>query len=392
MRSARNWILLIATILFSFSLVPPVAAQGELTYASVLPLTGPFGGGGKEGAAGQKDCVDIINQEGGINGKRLKYVVEDGQYKLEVAMAAFQKIMETEYPLIFAAESAPMAKALGQDFKSRYKMLLTSASSSSELANKDKNPYSFVSGPTDGDQLGILLKYIAKQKRGARVAFFYSDSEFGKDPIKFGRLMCDRLRLKLVAEETVPLGAKDLKPQIMNLKSQEPDYVIFHGFLFDPVPQVIKACRDLGMKTNFMGTFYLSSKWLLDKLGPLGQGYMAVSPYTYWWNKEAPTIRKITDYTAKTYPDVKFRDIYYMRGFMSILLASECMLRADNAGQLNRQGVAKALQTIRNFNSGGLSAPWTIHNNRFPIAKVWEAKPEKGIYEPASDWIRLDRY
>jgi len=50
------------------------------------------------------------------------------------------------------------------------------------------------------------------------------------------------------------------------------------------------------------------------------------------------------------------------------------------------------LQSIENFNSGGLSAPWTIHNNRFPTAKVWEAKPEKGIYEAASDWIRLDRY
>ena len=130
-----------AAILLSFPLVSPVAAQEELTYASVLPLTGPFGGGGKEGAAGQKDCVDIINQEGGINGKKLKYVVEDGQYKLDVAMPAFQKIMETEHPLIFAAESTATAKALGQDFKTRYKMLLTSASSSSELANKDKNPY-----------------------------------------------------------------------------------------------------------------------------------------------------------------------------------------------------------------------------------------------------------
>src|SRR5271157_1594898 len=117
MRSARNWIPLMAVILLSFPMVSPVAAQEELTYASVLPLTGPFGGGGTEGAAGQRDSVALINQEGGINGKKLKYVVEDGQYKLDVAMAAFQKIMAGENPLIFAAESAPMAKELGPDFK-----------------------------------------------------------------------------------------------------------------------------------------------------------------------------------------------------------------------------------------------------------------------------------
>ena len=50
----------------------------------------------------------------------------------------------------------------------------------------------------------------------------------------------------------MPLGAKDLAEQIKDLKAKDPDYVIFQGFLYEPVPQVIKACRDLGMKCKFM--------------------------------------------------------------------------------------------------------------------------------------------
>ena len=392
MRSARNWVLFTVAILLSFLMVSSAAAQEELTIASVLPLTGQFGPAGLLGAAAQKDCVAIINEEGGINGKKLRYVVEDGQYKLDVAMEAFRKIMANENPMVFFGESTAQGKAIAPLMKKKYKMLFGTAGSSSELADTAKNPYSFITGPTYGDQFGILLKYIAKEKPKAKVAFFYSDTEFGRDPIKFGRLMCRRLRLKLVAEEVTPLGAKDLKSQIMDLKAKDPDYVIFQGFLYAPVPQVIKACRDLGMTCKFMGTFYGSSKWLLDKLGPLAEGYLGISPYVWWWDEDVPMIKKIRDYTAKTYPDVKFRDLNYMRGFMSVLIAVECMRRADRAGQLNRRGIAKALQTIKNFDSGGLSAPWTIHNNRFPVAKVWEAKPEKGIYEPASDWIRLDRY
>jgi branched-chain amino acid transport system substrate-binding protein len=72
--------------------------------------------------------------------------------------------------------------------KDKYKMLFGNAGSSSELANSAMNPYSYVTGPTYGDDFGILLKYIAKEKPGAKVAFFYSDSEFGKTP-GFGRLM-----------------------------------------------------------------------------------------------------------------------------------------------------------------------------------------------------------
>jgi branched-chain amino acid transport system substrate-binding protein len=60
------------------SLVSPVTAEEELTLAAVLPLTGQFGAAGQEGAAAQRDTVAIINEEGGINGKKLKYVIEDG--------------------------------------------------------------------------------------------------------------------------------------------------------------------------------------------------------------------------------------------------------------------------------------------------------------------------
>jgi branched-chain amino acid transport system substrate-binding protein len=391
MKRARRLVLaFMATIL----LLPAftVEAEDELTIASVLPLTGQFGPAGQLGAAGQRDSTAIINEEGGINGKKLRYVIEDGQYNFDVAMAAYRKIMANENPIVFSAESTAQAKAIAPDMMNRYKMLCGNAGSSSELANAAMNPYSYITGPTYGDEFGILLKYIAKEKRGAKVAFFYSDTEFGKDPIKFGRLMCSRLRLDLVAEETVPLGAKDLAAQIKDLKAKDPDYVIFHGFLYEPIPQVIKACRDLGMTCKFMAGFYGSSKWMLDKLGPLAEGYLVVSPYMWWWNEEVPTIKKIREYTAKNYPDVKFRDINYMRGFMSVMIIAECMRRADKAGDLTREGVAKALQTIKNFDSGGLSAPWTIWNNRFPVAKVWEANPAKGIYEPVSDWIRLDKY
>ncbi len=33
-------------------------------------------------------------------------------------------------------------------------------------------------------------------------------------------------------------------------------------------------------------------QWLLDKLGPLAEGYMGISPYTYWWDDDAPMIKK----------------------------------------------------------------------------------------------------
>ncbi|MGO9566526.1 MAG: ABC transporter substrate-binding protein, partial [Desulfomonilaceae bacterium] len=162
MKKTRNLVFVIIAATLSLLPALTVAAEDELTIATVLPLSGQFGPAGLLGADAGRDAVAIINEEGGINGKKLRYVVEDGQYKIDVAMAAYHKIMANENPMVFFAESTEQAKAIAPEVKSQYKMLCGCAGFSSLLADTAMNPYSYVNGPTYGDQFGILLKYIAK--------------------------------------------------------------------------------------------------------------------------------------------------------------------------------------------------------------------------------------
>jgi len=365
-------------------------AQDEIKIGAVQPITGRFAFAGVNINAGLEDALMMANEEGGINGKKIKYIMEDGQYQLDVATAAFKRIMSRDNPLIMYGESTGLGKAMAPEIKDRYKILYSSTSFSSELADAAANPYIFVPGPTYSDMIGILLQYIAKEKPGAKVAFFYSDTEFGKDPIPYGREKCKELKLNLVAESVAQVGAVDVTSQVLTLKQKDPDYVIFQGFVVDPVGTVIKQCRDFGMKCKFMGTFWGASKMIVDNLGPLAEGYLAVNPYNYWWNDDVPMIKKIKAYSAKVHPKVTYRDNSYFQGFMTGLLFVECLKRADKAGQLNGEGLVKALQSLKDFDSGGLSAPFTIKNNKFPVARVWKVNVEKKILEPASDWMRLE--
>jgi branched-chain amino acid transport system substrate-binding protein len=389
MRGKNLMVGLVAILAFA-ALNVPCLAQDEIKVGAVQPITGRFAFAGVNINAGLEDALMMANDEGGINGKKIKYIMEDGQYQLDVATAAFKRIMSRDNPLIMYGESTGLGKAMSPEIKDRYKILYSSTSFSSELADPKTNPYIFVPGPTYSDMFGILLKYIAKEKPGAKVAFFYSDTEFGKDPIASGREMCKQLKLDLVAEEVAQVGSVDVTSQVLDLKRKNPDFVIFQGFVVNPVGTVIKQCRDFGMKCKFMGTFWGATKMIIDNLGPLAEGYMAVNPYMYWWNDDVPMIKKIKAYTAKKYPNVKSRDNSYMQGFMTGLIFVECLKRADKAGQLNGEGLVKALQSIKNFDSGGLSAPLTINHNKFPVARVWKVNVQKKIYEPASDWITVE--
>ncbi len=384
-------ICLISMILAAVAAVAcgPLWAQ-EIKVGAVQPITGRFAFAGVNINAGLEDALMMANDEGGINGKKIKYIMEDGQYQLDVATAAFKRIMSRDNPIIMYGESTGLGKAMSPEIRDRFKILYSSTSFSGELADVKENPFIFVPGPTYSDMFAILLKFIAKEKPGAKVAFFYSDTEFGKDPIPFGREMAKKLGLELVAEQVAQVGAVDVTSQVLDLKRKNPDYCIFQGYVAAPVGQVIKQAREYGMKTQFMGTFWGASKMLLDNLGPIAEGYMAVNPYMYWWNEDVPIIKKIREYTAKKYPDVKYRDNSYMQGFMAGLVFVECLKRADKAGKLTGEGLAEALQTLKDFDSGGLTGPVSISNNKFPVARVWKANVEKKIFEPVSDWINVE--
>ena len=382
--------MMVLTVAMCLSVGVQCFAADEIKVGAVQPITGRFAFAGVHINAGLEDALMMANEEGGINGKQIKYIMEDGTYSVDKAVAAFKRIMARDNPPIMYGESTGMGKAVAPEIKDRYKVLYSSTSFSSELANAAANPYVFVPGPTYGDMFGILLKFIAKEKPGANVAFFYSDTEFGRDPVAYGREMCKKLGLNLVAEEVAKVGAVDVASQVLDLKRKKAEYVIFQGFVLSPVPAVIKQARDYGLKAKFMGTHWGTHKMLLDKMGPLAEGYLGVMPYAFYYQEDVPMIKKIRAWNQKHHPEVTYRPTSYMQGFFTGLVFVECLKRADKAGDLTGDGLVKALQSIKNFDVGGLMAPITVVNNKIPMGRVYKANVSKKVFEPISDWIRTD--
>jgi branched-chain amino acid transport system substrate-binding protein len=393
MRKGSCFLVSLSFVVAFFALIAapqPAGAQGEIKIGAVQPITGRFAFAGVHINDGLADAIAMANEEGGIGGKKIKYIMEDGTYNTDVAVAAFKRIMTRDNPLIMYGESTGLGKAMAPEIKDRYKILYSSTSFSGELADPATNPYVFVPGPTYGDMFGILLNYIAKEKPGAKIAFFYSDTEFGKDPIPYGRETCKKLGLKLVAEEVAKVGAVDISSQVLNLKKNAAEYVIFQGFVLSPVPEIIKQAKDYGLKAKFMGTHWGTDKIVLEKLGPLAGDYMGVMPYAFWWETQNPMIKKLIAWNAKHHADIKYRPTSYMQGFFTGQVFIEVLKRADKAGQLTGEGLVKALQSLKDVESGGLMCrPYSVVSNKIPYGRVFKGNAEKLIFEPASGCMEI---
>ncbi|MGO9571662.1 MAG: ABC transporter substrate-binding protein [Desulfomonilaceae bacterium] len=388
MKNSSVGACLFVALLLSFVIVQGAMGEEPITIAATLPATGPVAHGSPPIDAALKDCVAMTNEEGGINGKKLQYVSEDDQYKPDVGLRVFEDLMSKYHPLCVFGSGTPVALATLPVIRDRHKVLYTSTSFSAKLALGGA-PSMFVVGPTYGDQFAVALKYIAQQNKGDRVAFFYSGGPLGEDPIPYGRVMCQRLRLKLVGEAVGNIAGGDHKTQIEELKSKDPDWVILHGWVGETNAPLIKQCRELGLKGEIVATLWGAQKSVVEALGPDGPTFLAVSPYAYWWMDDVPMINKLRAYSAKNHPEVRDRSLAYIVAYTAGKIFVECLRKADAAGQLNGEGVTKVLRSLNGFDTGGLTPPLTIKENRFPIARILKSNPAKGIFDPVSGWIEF---
>ena len=387
-QSIRRLALVVAV---SLGLSPAARpADDVVTVGACQPITGRFAFAGVAINAGLQDYLNYANEKGLVPGKKFNYVYEDSGYDTDRAVACFKQIMAKHSPVIMYGESTGLGKAIAPELNSRYKVLYASASFSSELADPKTHPFSFISGPTYSDMFSVLLEYIARNKGATRpkVAFFYSDTEFGKDPIPYARKRAAELGIDVVAEIVTKAGAVDVTSEVLQLKKTNPDFVIFQGYIFSPIIEVIRATRDFGLKTRFMGTFWSMDKGIIDKLLQDADGYMGVMPYAYYYEDTAPGIAAMQAYNKKAHPDVKYQPNSYIQGWFTGMVYVEAVKRVVAAGKpITGENLAATIDGIKDWDTGGVTGKVTFTNHKAGVGRVYKANAAKGVFEPASDWI-----
>ena len=126
-------------------------------------------------------AFDEANEKGGVNGRKIKYIVEDNQYQVPRAVQAMNKLLNNDdvfmtiddggTPMNDANMPAQFAKNVPNMFP------LTAARSMYEPYNKLK----FAQFASYYDQMRAAVKYFAEKKGRKAFCVTYQDSDFGKD-------------------------------------------------------------------------------------------------------------------------------------------------------------------------------------------------------------------
>jgi branched-chain amino acid transport system substrate-binding protein len=350
----------IRTIALAAAAVLAGAAQAqEIKVGGSFDITGLTADVGRPFAQGARDAVGWVNANGGINGKKIKLIDADYGYKVPEGVALYKRLVNDEKVVLMQAWGTGDTEAL-KDTVTRDQMPFFSASFSAHLTDPKKTPYNFFVPPSYSDALRAWLMWVKEdwkdKSRNPRVAFFYGDNAYGKSPIEAGRRYAKEIGVDVVDEEILPGLVQDATSQLLNMKQKGADYA-YTQCTTPPFSVVLRDAKKLGLTTKWGTNVWGIGELIIAVAKEAAEGVVGALPNPPF-GTDVPGMAKLVEWHQKNHPN-DTHDTNYVRGWSYVLTWSEALKRADKAGQLNGPGIKAALETLKDFDLGGLSAPVT---------------------------------
>ena len=240
-------------------------SKNEIVIGTGQDLSGPLAGFSKQLRNGMLMRTEEINEQGGINGRKLKLIVEDHGYDPKKAVLVTQKMVQRDkiFAMVGSIGTAVNLAAMPIEFEKNVPNLfpLTAAREMYEPLHKLK--FSFAA--TYFDQMRSGVKHMAKLKGHKKICSMYQDDDFGLEVVRGAEAGLKDIGLTMVEKTTYKRGATDFSSQIARMHGAGCDLVVLGTVIRETVGAIGEA-RKIGWNVDFLGSSAAYTE-LIHKLG-----------------------------------------------------------------------------------------------------------------------------
>ncbi len=224
------------------------ATDTEIKIGNIAPYSGPassYGAVGKSAGA----YFDKINAEGGINGRKIKFIsLDDGYNPAKMVEQARKLVEQDEVLLLFAPVGTPNNIAIHKYMNAKKVPQLFISSGANRWSDPKNFPWSMGWNPSYQAEARIYAQHILATKPNAKIAVLLQNDDFGKDLLK-GLMdgLGDKAKTMVVAQATYETSDPTIDSQLVTLKASGADtFVNFTTPKFSAL--AIRKIGELGWK------------------------------------------------------------------------------------------------------------------------------------------------
>jgi branched-chain amino acid transport system substrate-binding protein len=240
-------------------------SKDEIVLGSIQDLSGPLAGFGKQIRFGMMLRVDEINEQGGINGRKVKLLVEDDAYDPKKSVLATQKLVNQDkiFAMVGHLGTAQNLASMPIQFEKNVINFFPVTAAREMYEPFHKLKYAFAA--TYFDQMRTALPKLVKDKAAKKICTIYQDDEFGLEVVRGAEAGLKTIGMEFSERTSFKRGATDFSSQVAKMKAASCDFVVLGTIIRETIGTIGES-----RKTGFSPTFMGSSAAYTDLIHKLG--------------------------------------------------------------------------------------------------------------------------
>jgi branched-chain amino acid transport system substrate-binding protein len=327
------------------------ATDTEIKVGQTVPFSGPASAYATIGKT-QAAYINMINEQGGVNGRKINLIQYDDAYSPPKAVEQVRKLVESDEVLLtFQIIGTPSNAAVQKYLNQKKVPQLFAATGASKFTDPKNFPWTLGFNPNYFVEGRIYGQYILKQYPNAKVGVLYQNDDLGKDylnGIKAG--LGDKAATMVVAEASYEVSDPTIDSQILKLKSAGAD-LFFSASTPKFAAQAIKKNFELGWKPVHILDINATSVGAVMQPAGLeaSKGVISVNygkdPSDPTWKDDAG-MKKYFDFMAKYYPEGDKNSSFNTYGYSTTQLLIHVLKQCGD--DLTRENVLKQATNLKN--------------------------------------------
>jgi len=337
-------------------------SQAPLKVGALIPYSGRLGDSGRECARGMLDGARWLNQREGVAGRKLEIIIIDDTSEPSEIMAAYRKLNEADRILSLYIYSTETALAMIPHF--HYDRIPTLIGSlPSQFANASKYPYVFSVTPTPLDLSKIAMNFISSKSgikfRKPKVMFIGSSDHLSRhfldEASEYARALGIDVGPDIWISDLPKPG--DRVPGLgfsipVTISAYNPDFA-YLSLTSKETSLFLQEVKKINLKTRWIG----SKRAFDENLAPF-DGVFGVQPISPF-GEDVPGMAAIKEAHQKWHP-YDSHTLSYVEGWVTAQVISEALKWSLSQQGFSRERVKLALESFKDFVTGGLTPPLTI--------------------------------
>ena len=248
--------LLVMSLLTTLAGCAPTAQSNTIKIGLQAPLTGSFAAEGQWAQQSVGIAAQLINDKGGVLGKKVEIVVVDDASNPKDSALAAQKLISQGLKEVIASYGSSVTAPAADLYDTNKVVSVGYGCTAVRLTMDKQRPYFFRTAGRDDTQSEFFAKFAVETLGAKTIAVMHDNQDYGKgvasDAIKFLQPYVDAGKVKVVYYDAITPGESDYSAVISQIKALNPD-VWFYTAYYSEAALLLKQGREAGVTSIFIG-------------------------------------------------------------------------------------------------------------------------------------------